>query len=298
MAIPSKVLLFGEHIVIKGAKALAIPYHRFQAEWSFSAFSQDRQKGLLELLQHVRKHPLSRPFDLDSFAGDINRGIYLNSTIPQGFGLGSSGALVAAFYQRYCLDPIDAESRSGLIELKSLLGRIESAFHGASSGVDPLICCIRQPILIQADGSIQRTRIPDFEPDLPVRFFLVDTGIPRKTGPLVNTFLQEYDERPLFRKMVHQQLIPASNQAIDAFLKAKWKSLFKNFSSISRLQAEHFQSFIPPDFLGVWRALLDEPHIRIKLCGAGGGGFLFGMTDRPELLPSLNSRLTIIPLHW
>ena len=45
-------------------------------------------------------------FRLDELKRDIDKGMYFDSSIPQGYGVGSSGALVAAVYDKYANDKI------------------------------------------------------------------------------------------------------------------------------------------------------------------------------------------------
>jgi mevalonate kinase len=45
-------------------------------------------------------------FDLAELKNDVETGMYFDSSIPQGYGVGSSGALVAAIYDRYAQDKI------------------------------------------------------------------------------------------------------------------------------------------------------------------------------------------------
>src|SRR5690242_20746449 len=64
------------------------------------------------------------PCDLDLAAleNDLNKGLYFDSSIPQGFGVGSSGALVAAIYDQYCKNKIeekDIRSEEHTSELQS-----------------------------------------------------------------------------------------------------------------------------------------------------------------------------------
>ena len=68
-------------------------------------------------------------------------GLYFDSSIPQGYGVGSSGALVAAIYDKYASDKItvlENLTRDKLLKLKSIFSMMESFFHGKSSGLDPL----------------------------------------------------------------------------------------------------------------------------------------------------------------
>ena len=44
--------------------------------------------------------------DLNSLDKHIEKGMYFDSSIPRGYGIGSSGALVAAVYDKYAINKI------------------------------------------------------------------------------------------------------------------------------------------------------------------------------------------------
>ena len=55
--------------------------------------------------------------------------MYFDSSIPQGYGVGSSGALVAAIYDKYAHDKItvlENLTREKLLQLKSIFAQMES----------------------------------------------------------------------------------------------------------------------------------------------------------------------------
>ena len=65
--------------------------------------------------------------------------MYFDSSIPQGYGVGSSGALVAAIYDQYALNKItvlENLTKDKLVQLKQSLQQW-NLFHGKSSGLDP-----------------------------------------------------------------------------------------------------------------------------------------------------------------
>src|SRR5690606_11283950 len=100
----------------------------------------------LFIKQLIDNNQLNCQFDITSFEFDISQGLFFDSTIPQGYGVGSSGALVAAIFDRY-----EQENHSTLDinKLKKIFSQMEYHFHGASSGVDPLISYLNSPILIR-----------------------------------------------------------------------------------------------------------------------------------------------------
>ena len=110
-------------------------------------------KNFLRHLQGLQAEgTLPVEMDLNRFADDVAKGMYFDSSIPQGYGVGSSGALVAAIYSNYAANPIQPEDNIGkddILTLKTTFGQLESYFHGKSSGVDPLICYLKLPVLIK-----------------------------------------------------------------------------------------------------------------------------------------------------
>src|SRR5690606_10140492 len=145
----SKILLFGEYGIIRDSKGLSIPYnfyngalkrdHNLSVEATKSNGNLKRYATYLESLQF--EQPELVTFDLVSLKNDIENGMYFDSSIPQGYGVGSSGALVAAIYDRYAQNKItvlENLTREKLLQLKTIFGQMESFFHGKSSGLDPL----------------------------------------------------------------------------------------------------------------------------------------------------------------
>ena len=59
--------------------------------------------------------------------------MYFDSSIPQGYGVGSSGALVAAIYDQYALNKItvlENLTKDKLVQLKTVFAAMESFFTG------------------------------------------------------------------------------------------------------------------------------------------------------------------------
>jgi mevalonate kinase len=151
----SKILLFGEYGIIENAMGLSIPYHFYKGKLLMAGEEMtDAQLESNRSLQHYSEY-LANPeneltsfLKLDKLRSDIACGLYFDSSIPQGFGVGSSGALVAAIYDTYAINPINPDAvaeNDDLLRLKQILSTMESYFHGKSSGLDPLICYLNLP---------------------------------------------------------------------------------------------------------------------------------------------------------
>ena len=264
-----KLLLFGEYIILRGSQGLAVPLELFNGFWSQEG--NDPAPGILnEIIGFLEKNDFPFELDMDRFKKDVAQGWHFNSTIPFGYGVGSSGSLTAGIYDRYV-----KEKAVDLLALKKELGSIESFFHGASSGIDPLICYLNQSVMLRGKTELELAEnIPNYRGS----FFLIDTGISRKTAPLVDIFLEKSKDSH-FQDRCDAELIPAVDEAIAAFFAKDSKGLFAQWHEISFFQYKYFQEMIPESFRQVWLDGLAGSDYKLKLCGAGGGGFILGMGD-------------------
>jgi mevalonate kinase len=277
---PGKIMLFGEYSIICGSKALVIPYDKVSGRWEFyadvtsiPASIKGSQNELRKLIGYLNcTTSISDIIDLQSFVEDVESGLYFNSTIPQQYGVGSSGALVAALYDRYKRNNDD-----NLEQLKSNLSLIESAFHGNSSGIDPLCCYLNEAVYInQKDDPIPKKLSNTNE----ISVFLVNTHISSSTEPLVSHFkamLHHYS----FYKKLSQSYIPTINRAIENLLAQRFNELMNQIASISAFQSEAFSRMIPESYKFLFQGDKNKPF-EVKLCGSGGGGYLLGFTQHPE----------------
>lgn len=284
----AKLLLFGEHVVIKGSQALAIPFRRFEGHWqlpneaSLAASLQQNLPKWLDYLSMTRDSDQSlATLDLERFAQELEQGLYFESNIPTGYGAGSSGALVAAVYDRYALDPISRDNTAGYPQLKMILGQMESFFHGASSGADPLICYVNRPLLFDHQGKIEPVGISPAPEGDAHALFIVDTGIRRQTGPLVQGFLKRCEDRD-YENIVLADLIPATENAIALYLHGDRQALFQEWHELSHLQFRYMPEMIPAAWREAWLHGLSAGDFKLKLCGAGGGGFILGIARSLE----------------
>ena len=271
-----KLLLFGEYTTIRGSKALAMPLPLFKGQWKQAQTINTNIPSLSDFIHYIEANSWGAAINVKRFRKEINNGLYFESNIPIGYGVGSSGALCAAVYERYAYAPLFAEDSSHYEALKKILAQLESYFHGSSSGTDPLICYLNKPALLHPSGQIH---IPVLTDNIEQKgtFFLIDTEINRKTAPLVETFMAKCKNHDFIR-LLAGDLIPYNEQAIDDYLQGKRKALATAMKAISLFQLLHFRAMIPDAFITLWGNGLRTNDYSLKLCGAGGGGFILGYT--------------------
>ena len=282
----AKVLLFGEYGIIKDAKGLSIPYNFYKGALKISDTKNDQaqisNQKLTEFVDYLEK--INRTlvtFNIKQLREDLSRGLYFDSSIPQGYGIGSSGALVAAVYDRYAHNKItilENLTRVKLLKLKQIFGQMESFFHGKSSGLDPLNSFLSLPILIHSKDILEPTGIPSQPKAGKGAVFLLDSGSMGETAPMVNIFMQNM-ESPTFRKMIKEQFISYSDRCVEHFLSGDIISLFGDLKRLSKTVLTHFKPMIPEQFHALWKTGIDNNAYYLKLCGSGGGGYILGFTE-------------------
>lgn len=285
----SKILLFGEYGIIKDSKGLSIPYNFFKGALKTDDNPSEKAKksnqnlrefaGYLEMVH--KNSPDLVNFDFDALKSDIALGMYFDSSIPQGYGVGSSGALVAAIYDKYAKEKItvlENLTRKKLLRLKLIFGKMESFFHGKSSGLDPLNSYLSLPILINSKEDIESTSIPSQNLDGKGAVFLLDSGSTGETAPMVQLFMEKMKQEG-FRNMLKDQFIKHTDACVEDFVNGNVKSLFGNLKQLSHVVLDNFKPMIPAKFHELWKKGIETNDYYLKLCGSGGGGYILGFTQ-------------------
>jgi mevalonate kinase len=276
----SKLLLFGEYTIIKGGLALAFPLPNYQGNWAFS--TKIDNKNLIKWKDYIDTAQAENPtiFNIDThkFGADLKRGLYFESDIPTGYGVGSSGALCAALYDEYSVKTAKLPpTKANIFSLKTIFQTLENFFHGSSSGIDPLICYLNQPLLIKGKTEAELITFSPAKSSKSV-IFLLDTKRPRKTEPLVNLFLKKLKNED-FNTAFENEWCFYNEKIITAFLNQNDTVFYQNLHKLSTFQFRYLPQMIPDDFKNIWKNGLENGLYTLKLCGAGGGGFLLGFTE-------------------
>lgn len=192
---PGKIILFGEHAVVYGQPALAVPVHKVQAE--ATAIDGPRGSGLviessslnLRLsMAEAATHALvvTARLVLERLGKtEPDALITIHSTIPIAGGLGSGAAVSAALARAlsaYLGDPIDPA------ELSALVYEIEKLHHGTPSGIDNTVICYGQPVYFV------RGAMPEvFQVGKVFNLIIADTGVSSPTREAVGGVRERWD---------------------------------------------------------------------------------------------------------
>ncbi|TDM00482.1 MAG: mevalonate kinase [Flavobacteriaceae bacterium] len=281
----AKILLFGEYGIIQNSKGLTIPYNFYKGTLKFGDANQkqkDSSKVLKDFCKYLKENSQileDLNLDLEAFQKDLQNNLYFDSDIPQGYGVGSSGALVAAIYHRYAQNKFDPSSikKDQIALLKNSFGLMECFFHGKSSGVDPLICYLNIPLLIHSQNEIDKVGLPGESQSGKGAVFLLNSGEIGHTAPLIDYFFDKMKNEG-FRKTLKEEFIKYNDACIESFLKGDFSPLFGDLKKLSTWVMVHFKPMIPKPMLQVWQQGLSTNDYYLKLCGSGGGGYILGFT--------------------
>ncbi len=285
-AFNSKILLFGEYSLMKGSMALSIPFDKFQGQLLFDNEGGSIKSNhysvryLVEYFNFLEKSGFDNLLKLSEFKKDIEQGLIFETNIPISYGLGSSGAIVASIYNAYAKNP-----SAKLEELKIVFSKMESYYHGKSSGLDPLVSYLNKTIIINSEGELKTVSLPKEKNNSNSGIFLLDTKTVGETQPLVSWFLSEY-KKDNFRNKIQNTLIPVNNRCINNQLSGDVNLLLRDVKSISKFTFDNFKPMIPDSVKEIWQKGLETKKYYLKLCGSGGGGMMLGFTN--NLTKTLN----------
>ena len=265
----SKILLFGEYGIMHDSNALSIPYKKFNGSLSKSNHLSEDQKisnrNIESLYEYIiQEDYLNDIINSDNLKEEIDSGLYFDSNIPIGSGLGSSGALVSSIISRY--SKVDLKSFSNS-EIKKIMSLVESKFHGNSSGFDPAVSYFNKPMLYsnQKIKLIERIAFKDF------KVYIIDSQIDSSTKKMIKVF-EDKISKSEFRLFFNSKFINNTNQCINHLINTS--KLFRDsVKELSNDTLHNFQEMIPEKLKNKWKEGIKNDSYYIKLCGSGGGGF-------------------------
>ena len=273
----SKIILFGEYSMIFDVTALMVPLKRFSAQWRNASHLDEGAKASNVSLQRFADYlstidEAKDNLDVLRFNHELQYNLYLDSDVPSGYGLGSSGVLVAAVYDRYAM-----QKQDDLLQLKTLFGKMESYFHGSSSGIDPLQCYLGKPFRITSQGV---TLLPeDFIPS-DIHVFLADSGKKSNTKPLVQYFKNKREDAS-YLNAFQSEYVPCVTACIEQLIKGEKSDFFASLRQLTQGQLKFLRPMITDNSIDLF---LERPDFNIgfKISGSGGGGYVLGFTDNIE----------------
>ena len=201
---PGKIILFGEHSVVYGQPAIAIPVLQVRATATVASADQlilqlpdldqiyalspdrsgsDKDIPLAEAVRQVQ--------DYLSITKLPNLSIRMSSTIPIASGMGS-GAAAAAAIIRGLLRHFGAADSAELVA--NLTYNVEKLFHGTPSGVDNTVVAYEQPVYFMRQQP--KNHIETVKVGAPIELLIADTGVRSPTKLSVADVRRQWEANP------------------------------------------------------------------------------------------------------
>lgn len=288
---PGKVILFGEHAVVYGRPALAVPVNQIKARVLVEDPGQNESWieapdiGLNSPLKELSAdHPLLLAVQqVTTMLGPGPQAparIKISSTIPIASGLGSGAAVSVALARAlsaYWGRPLADE------QVSELAYRIDQNYHGTPSGIDNTVIAYAQPVWYVRGQPFERLFCA-----APFHLVIADTGISSPTAAAVGDVRRRWSEAPEIYEAIFDRIGEIACQA------RKWIEAGQPDELGPLMQANHtlLQNLDVscPELDRLVSSAMRAGALGAKLCGGGRGGNMIALV-RPETAEAVASAL-------
>ena len=271
-----KVILLGEHAVVYGRHALALPIpdavsaqvSRSDAgvnisipEWGVSQrVDADDTSGIAAALNLILR-------ELDVAGPGYE--IHLRSDLPRAMGLGSSAALAVAIVRAF-----DAELELGLDDsrVNAIAFECEKLAHGTPSGIDNTIATYAVPMTFRNAESLHVENLVLLEPP-PI--IIACSGSPGLTAAQVAGVRARHDQYPVRYEALFDEIDVLSQAGASALAKADYAELGMLMNICQGLLSAIQVS--TAELEGMVQIARSAGASGAKLTGGGGGGSIIAL---------------------
>jgi mevalonate kinase len=273
--------LFGEHAVVYGYPAIAVPVTQVQAKAivvpnpigssgeiriSAPAISID---GMLKSLP--ADHPIAKAIHLTLKSVDIPVppafNLKVSSTIPIAAGLGSGAAITVVLIRavsNFLGKPLSDEV------ISELTFEVEKIYHGTPSGIDNTVVTYGMPVYFVMESPLET-----FTVKKPFSIVIGDTGISSPTAVAVGNVRKAWEAQPEKFNQIFESCGEVASQARRAIETGDVKVLGPLMDENQALLVEMGVS--SPELEKLIVAAKEAGALGAKLSGAGGGGNMIAL---------------------
>jgi mevalonate kinase len=282
---PGKIILFGEHAVVYGRSAIAIPLSQLRAKARVYYSSSNNCYIIApDLQRHDRLDDLPEDDALATAVRQVTKAaklwsppdvtIHVRSDIPIASGMGSGAAIAAAIIRALAqhLNRPDLQENS---VVSALTYEVEKIHHGTPSGIDNTVVAYERPIYFVRHSP--QNIIEPFRVATPLRFLVADSGVRSSTKTVVADVRRQWQADPTTFDHIFDQcgrIAQAARTAIEV----------GNVTQVGELMTENHQwlqkmTVSSPELDNLVTAALQAAALGAKLSGAGRGGNIIALVD-------------------
>ncbi|MBI3173287.1 MAG: mevalonate kinase [Chloroflexi bacterium] len=279
---PGKIILFGEHAVVHGRPAIAVPVTQVHADVEVVESSRP---GIwihapnvdldVELNALPSDHPLAAVIHNLLFSLGISPfpplDITINSTIPVASGLGSGAAVSVALVRALSSalgHPLTDE------QVNAFAYEIERLHHGTPSGIDNTVITYAKPVYFIKGHPIETLKV-----SRPFTLVIGDTGIPAPTKQSVGDVRRLWTKNNLRMEQVFDEVAQISLMARRIIESGQPEMLGDLMNQNHAFLQEMTVS--SPELDALVRAARKAGALGAKMSGGGRGGNMIALVT-PE----------------
>ncbi|WP_440059757.1 mevalonate kinase [Thermogladius sp. 4427co] len=273
---PGKILLFGEHFVVKGKPAIgmAVSVYAKTCVSKGVGIVESGQLGILVDLSSrvVNDRGVHKIIEELSKRGILKNNFHavIESQIPIGSGMGSSAAVSSALAHALTVF-------SGFEPSKELVWEVsfeaEKIYHVNPSGIDNTLS-VYGGIILYKDKSFRRLEIKWPED---IYIVVVDSRIKRSTGQVVADVLSRYEKYPTIYSRIYEAGEAIVTEALKALETGDFVRLGELMDINHGLLASISVSSSAIDRI-VW-SIREAGALGVKVSGAGRGGIVIALVE-------------------
>ena len=280
---PGKIILFGEHAVVYGFPAIAIPVVQVRAKATVTPNIKQNTDDIVfhapDVGLHASLHELSRDHPMAKIVEELKKHLQIEkvppctirvtSTIPIASGLGSGAAVSVAILK--ALSAFLGKSLS-LETLSTITYEVEKIYHGTPSGIDNTVITYVEPVYFQKGKPIKT-----FEIKKPFTLVIADTGVQSPTAVAVSDVRKAWQKDPETYESYFQSIGEIVSKAKNAIIHGAFVELGELMNQNHLLLQKIGVS--SPELDNLTNAARDAGALGAKLSGGGRGGNMIALTS-------------------
>ena len=279
---PGKVILFGEHAVVYGQPAIAVPVTQVQARVTVERGLEGQ--GIIIVAENLNQsYALEEAPPNDalrtivvSTLEHIRVGtqhdlvITVSSTIPIARGLGSgaavSTAIVRALSQHF-------EHPLSLQTISDLVYETEKIHHGTPSGIDNTVIAFERPVYF-----VKNQKIETFSVKSPFLLAIADTGIASPTRIVVSHVRRAWEREQERYEELFDEIGTIAKMGRQAIEQGEIETIGQLMNENQRLL--QLMGVSSPELEGLVEGARQGGALGAKLSGAGRGGNIIALVTQ------------------